>query len=266
MKTMIKVAIIGCGNIGTELACYLKKDKRFRLVALTDIDKEKIFSLRKKVRQQIAETNLPDAIKKSDLIIETANKEVVKEILSKKELDRKGKKLLVMSTGGLIEDFRLMKKLKNCQVHIPSGAIAGLDAIKAASENIQSLELKTTKSSNSLKTASFVLKNKLNLDSVSEATKIFEGKLKDAIHGFPQNINVAASLWLASRFDDLKISIIADPNTKFNTHEIICKGSFGEIMTMTKNEPSSNPKTSYLAILSAISTLKSIANNIKIGN
>ena len=43
-------------------------------------------------------------------------------------------------------------------------------------------------------------------------------------------------------------------------------GDFGKITTRTENVPSSkNPKTSRLAILSAIATLKGIVESVKIG-
>ena len=95
---------------------------------------------------------------------------------------------------------------------------------------------------------------------------IFEGNLSDAVNGFPQNINVAATLFLASRFEDIKVKIIADPNTKYNTHEIKATGDFGIIKSVTQNLPSKNPKTSYLALLSAIQAIKSLKNNVKIGS
>lgn len=263
---MMNVAIIGCGNIGTELAYYLVKDKQFRISSLVDIDNKNFFSLSKKLRFNFQLITIARSIEKADLIIEAANKEAVKEILTCSQLDKKGKHLLVMSTGGLIENLRLLKKMKYCQVHIPSGAIAGLDAIKAVSEKIEFLSLTTTKPTAGLAGAPYVLKNKIALENIFSAKKIFEGTLKDAIQGFPQNINVAASLFLASRFNRMKVSIVADAQIKFNTHEIVCRGSFGEIRTITKNLPSKNPKTSYLAILSAIAVLKNITKNISIEN
>ena len=52
-----------------------------------------------------------------------------------------------------------------------------------------------------------------------------------------------------------------------NTHYIESKGSFGKITTTVENVPdSTNPKTSRLAVLSAIETLRSICTDeIKIG-
>jgi len=49
-------------------------------------------------------------------------------------------------------------------------------------------------------------------------------------------------------------------------HEITVEGKFGKFFTRVENLPSpGNPKTSYLAALSAVSTLKKILNQIKIG-
>ena len=53
-----------------------------------------------------------------------------------------------------------------------------------------------------------------------------------------------------------------DPNVKFNTHEIFCEWECGKITIKSENMPSKNPKTSYLAVLSAIQILKNIKNNI----
>ncbi|TLX87882.1 MAG: DUF108 domain-containing protein, partial [Thaumarchaeota archaeon] len=52
-----------------------------------------------------------------------------------------------------------------------------------------------------------------------------------------------------------------------NRHEILGKGSFGEIHIIVQNVPSpTNPKTSYLASLSAIECLRSMCNeNFRIG-
>ncbi|HPS89137.1 MAG TPA: DUF108 domain-containing protein, partial [Methanosarcina vacuolata] len=51
-----------------------------------------------------------------------------------------------------------------------------------------------------------------------------------------------------------------------NVHEITVEGEFGKLSTRVENLPSpENPKTSYLAALSAISTLKKILSPVQIG-
>jgi aspartate dehydrogenase len=49
-------------------------------------------------------------------------------------------------------------------------------------------------------------------------------------------------------------------------HEIVVRGEFGELRTVVENVPSrSNPRTSFLAALSAIATLKQVCEPLKIG-
>ena len=64
------------------------------------------------------------------------------------------------------------------------------------------------------------------------------------------------------------MKIVADPNIDKNIHQIESKGKFGKISTIVENVPDpTNPKTSRLATLSAIETLRSIcSDDIKIGN
>lgn len=268
----MNTSIIGCGFIGTELALFIDKNKKFknnefRLIALNDIDKAKADALAKKLKNNKPRfMDLDELIKNSDLIVESAAKDAVKEILKNKNLDEGGKKLLIMSTGGLIENLELLNKIKNCEVLLPSGAIAGLDAVKAVSGRIKDLELATTKPVKALETAPYVIKSKIRLKKLKAKKLIFEGSLKDAVIGFPQNINVAATLFLASKFKNIKIKIIADPKAKFNIHKIICHGDFGRLTTITENISSQNPRTSYLAVLSAIEILNNLKANVRVGN
>ena len=263
----MKVGIIGIGFIGSELAQFIDKSKDFELIGVSDIDSSKATGLIKKLKNNRPKLmSIAELIKKSDLIIESATKNAVWEILKNKNLDKRNKGLLIMSTGGLIGHLNLLAKIKKCSIYLPSGAICGLDSIKSVSGKIKSLALTTTKSHASLESAPYIIRNKINLKNIEKKKTIFKGNLKNAVKGFPQNINVAATLFLASKFKNIKIKIVADPNTKYNTHEVKAAGSFGVINSTTKNLPSKNPRTSYLALLSAINVLKSIRGNLKIGN
>jgi aspartate dehydrogenase len=262
----VKAAIIGCGNIGTALASVLERQDKIKLCSIVDENIYTALRLRKKLKIYRPEiVSLEDAIENNDLIIEAASPSAVRAILQFILKNRLKKKLMVISTGGLISKNNLLKKIQGCELYIPSGAIAGLDAIKAVSSKIESLELITTKPPVSLLESPFVKSRKLNLRSLKKKKVIFEGNIFEAVNNFPQNINVAASLFLASGFKKIKVSIIADPKAATNTHEVICKGKFGVIHTTTNNFPSPNPKTSYLALLSAQSVLLNIDNPVKIG-
>ena len=262
----MKVGIIGCGFIGSEIANFVDKNKYFHLIGLNDIDKNKVNLLIKDLKQNKPKfMEINDLIKKSDLIVESAAKDVVGNILKNKNLDKKDKKLLIMSTAGLINNLNLLNKIKNCEIFLPSGAIAGLDAIRSVSAKIKSLALTTTKPIKGLEGAPYILNNKINLSGLTDKKIIFEGRLKEAVNGFPQNINVAATLFLASKFKNIKVKIVVDPNAEYNTHEIEATGDFGRIKTTTNNLPGKNPKTSYLAVLSAIQAIKNLKNNLRLG-
>ncbi len=160
-----------------------------------------------------------------------------------------------MSVGGLIDyDLDQVERSKT-RVYIPSGAIAGVDAIKAAAEgSISAIEITTTKHPKSLGVEN------------TRREIIFEGSAADAIEKFPKNVNVAVTLKLASKHNP-SVKIISDPTGSSNRHTIKVKGDFGEIETEVENVPSpKNPQTSYLAILSAVATLRRIESNVQIGN
>ena len=177
---------------------------------------------------------------------------------------------MLMSVGGMLEsdDIFALARQKNCTIYFPSGAIAGLDAIKAASlAGISKVTLTTRKPPSSFKGVPYVLKRNINLDHIESETALFEGSVEMATRLFPQNINVAATLSLASGLKEkLAIRILTSPEYKTNSHEIELEGDFGRLVTRTDNVPCpDNPKTSFLAVLSAIATVRGIVGNVKIG-
>ncbi len=151
---------------------------------------------------------------------------------------------------------------------MPSGAISGIDALKSVKDELESVILITTKHPNSLRDAPFFEIFKQNLDEINESSTIFEGTASEAVRLFPKNVNVSALLSLAGLGShETIVRINVDPNTTKNTHEISATGKFGKLTTIIENVPDrNNPRTSKLAILSAIETIRSICTNeIKIG-
>lgn len=173
-----------------------------------------------------------------------------------------------MSVGGIIQNMDLLEKL-TARLFIPSGAICGIDGVKAANiERIDSVTITTTKNPRGLEGAPYVIESKIDLEKIKKKTKIFEGNALEAIEGFPQNVNVAATLSLAGiGAEKTKVRVVVDPSIKRNMHEIEVIGSFGKLYTKTENIVSPlNPKTSHLAVLSACATLKRLTGHVKIGS
>ena len=262
----MKIGVIGCGAIGSVLCKFIDKElKDSKLVAICDIDKDKAKKLSRTLKSKPEITDMGSLIKKSDLVVEAVHPSVVKSILEKCIKNRKH--LMVMSVGGLVQNTALLKKL-TARLFIPSGAICGIDGVKAAAiGEIKSAAITSTKNPRSLEGAPYILKHRIDLKKIRKRTKIFEGSALEAIKGFPANVNVSATLALAGIGPEkTKVRIIVDPKIKGIMHEIEVVGSFGRLTTKTENIVSPlNPKTSHLAVLSACATLKRLAGHIKMG-
>ncbi len=268
---MIRIGIIGCGTIGAKLAKYIDRDLsgKAKLIALSDIDEIKARGLAGLLKSNPKVAEIAGLIKSCDLIIEAASTKASGDIARKAV--SAGKDIMIMSTGGLLAGYRSLfesAKKKGTNVYLPSGAICGLDGLKGAKfSGIKKVTLTTRKPPEGFKGAPFVVKNKIDLSKIKSDKVLFEGNALDAMEGFPANINVAATLSLCGIGPvRTKVKIIASPKIKRNIHELEAEGGFGRIVARTENVPSpDNPRTSYLAILSAMATLNGILERVKIG-
>jgi aspartate dehydrogenase len=268
---MIHIGIIGCGAIGAKLAKYIDADliNKARLIAITDTDEQKARDLAGALRAAPKISGISALIDSADLVIEAASAKISFDIAMKTV--NAGKDVMVMSTGGLLKDHKTLFKLakeRGTNIYLPSGAICGLDGLKGAGfSRIDRVTLTTRKPPEGFKGAPYVEKNNIALEGIISDTVLFEGSAMDAMEGFPANINVAATLSLCGiGSDKTMVRIIASPSATRNTHEVEVEGEFGRLLSRTENVPSpDNPKTSYLAILSAIATLNGILERVKIG-
>jgi aspartate dehydrogenase len=240
-----------------------------------------VFDESKEKSEQLVEklTNKPEIVENShllssnpiDLVVEAASQDAVRDV-SLSILQNK-KDLLIMSVGALLDESIYDILSDACKdfkktIYLPSGAIAGLDGLKSVKDELESLSITTTKHPRSLKGAKFFETSDIHLDEINSSTIVFEGSAKEAVSLFPANINVAALLSLTGiGSEKTVVKIIADPNTDKNTHHIEAEGKFGKMTFTIENYPDeNNPKTSRLAILSAIETLKKYcSDDIQIG-
>lgn len=274
------ISIIGCGAIGSEVALSVDRMmiENVTISSFLDIKLENAEILKSKLSNNnpIVFNNFSDYIKSDtlkdvDLVVEAASQSALTSYLNPIILLKKD--ILVMSVGAFANPDFFSEVIKNVEkndinLYVPSGAIAGIDAIKSVRNSISYVTLTTTKNPDSLKDSPFFKKTNLTLDSIKKRTLIFEGSAIEAVQNFPANVNVAALLGLASiGVEKTKVNVIADPSLRINKHEIKVIGKFGELIVRVKNVPSAtNPKTSYLAILSVIELLRSITTKgIKYG-
>ena len=271
---MKKIGLLGCGAIGTQIALAIDSGSiPATLTHIYDQSKEKSENLASKLKHKpiIVENSHLLSSNPTDLIVEAASQDAVRDTALSVLQNRKD--LMIMSVGALLDEsiFEIIsdacKDFKKT-VYLPSGAIAGLDGLKSVKNELDSVTLVTTKHPNSLKGAKFFESSEIDPDKISEITTIFEGTAKEAVSLFPANINVAALLSLTGLGStNTLVKIIADPATNKNTHQILAEGKFGKMSFVIENVPdTNNPKTSRLAILSAIERLRDICtDDIKIG-
>ena len=195
-----------------------------------------------------------------DIVVEAANVQAVHELVP---AVLKKKDVILISIGALSEEvlyqkiYAVAEKYKRI-VYLPSGAIGGLDLLQSAHAlgGVHEVSLTTRKPARSL------------LDEeVDKEVVIFDGTADEAIKKFPKNINVSIILSLAGiGIQKTRVKIIADPVIENNSHMINISGTFGTASFSIKNAPmATNPKTSYAAALSVLSTLKRCTSNIKLG-
>jgi aspartate dehydrogenase len=273
MVKVLKIGIVGCGAIGTSLAKIIVHEffKKAELVALYDKVAVKADNLASSVlkNRYLAVGSLEALIRKSDLVIEAASAQscwyIARKVMSC------GRDIMIMSVGGItpkIKGLARIGKKYNTKVYIPSGAICGIDGLKAAIlGKAKKVTLTTRKNPSSFKGVKYIQDKGLELGKIKKDTVLFSGTARKAMKLFPQNINVAGILSIAG-IGEVKthVKIVASPQVKNNIHEIQIESGAGKIFTRTQNvlHPD-NPKTSYLAVLAAAATLKQIFEPVKVG-
>jgi aspartate dehydrogenase len=276
---MVRVGLVGCGTIGSQLALALQRNysNAARITALHDVDRAHARALQRRLTHHPHIVSLPMLIRESQLVIEAASADVASEVV--RQALRAGRSVFVMSVGGLLRDptWQRLARRSGGKVYIPSGALAGLDGVKAlAVGRIRRVSLTTRKPPRALTSAPYVRRRRLRLERLTRPSLLFEGSARTVVEAFPQNTNVAAALALALHRSGVgrasgdpgaraRIRVVADPTIRVNVHELDVAGDCGRIQCRIESRPSANPKTSELAVRSAIATLGRIFDPVSIG-
>ena len=276
---MVRVGLVGCGTIGSRLALALQRDYAdvARLIALYDIDRSHALALHHRLPRPAPITSLAALIRQSQLVIEAASAAAAGSLVE--QALRAKRNVLVMSVGGLLGNVRWQQlaRRSNARVYIPSGALVGLDGVKAmAIGRIRRASLTMRKPPHALRSAPYVQRRHLRLDRLAKPRVIFEGSAQAAVTAFPQNTNIAAALTLAvhsfnraastkASQPQVRVRVIADPTIRVNRHELMVESDCGRFQCRVESLPSSNPRTSELAVRSAVATLGRIFHPITVG-
>lgn len=261
---MKKIGLLGCGAIGSLIAKAIDDGTvKAELAYVYDIDKKAALNLVGKLKKKPKVSDgmgemLKD--KSVDIIVEAASDEAIEQYL--KPIIEAGKEVLVMSIGGLLlpETRRIYEKNIG-RIHVPAGAIAGLDAVQAISlVGVDKIVLTTHKPPEALAYSNYFKEKGVDLKKITEPTLVYEGPVEDALKHFPKSVNVAAALALYSK-SGVIVRIVADPTKEKIVHEISVESKVSNLKIVVENVPHpENPRTSYLAALSCIRRLQEICS------
>lgn len=181
-----------------------------------------------------------------------------------------GRDLVLISSAALLLYPEIIDKQKGTgsRIYVPSGALAGLDGVKAMREmGIARALIASVKPPKGFEGAPYIIEQSIDLNAITEKTLIFSGNALEASKAFPANVNVAATLSLAGIGPkDTQVEVWADPAAKGNTHEITVSTRFSTLNARIENMPDpANPKSSVLAAQSIVAMLRDMSRAIVIG-
>ena len=206
-----------------------------------------------------------------DAILEAASHQAVREYLVR--LLDAGISVVVLSAGALADDelreaAEAASQRSGALLHVPSGGIGGLDALKTAClGGVDEVSIQVAKPPAAWKGIPYVERKGVALDRLTGPTTLFEGPAREGVPHFPQNVNIAAVLSLAGiGMDRTRLKVVADPALTLNTHTIRVAGRCGRMTVVLENVPSpDNPKTSWLACYSALAALRDLRAGVRYG-
>jgi aspartate dehydrogenase len=256
---VVKVAVAGVGAIGSAVCrALIDGIEGFELVAASSLDPDYSKKLIARPEFNLLFMNLNELAEQADWVVEALPVAAIPPLA--RQVTDAGKTLVMISSAALL----LHPELKNCagngRILVPTGALAGIDGINAlAEQGIKTARLTTTKPPKSLANAPYIEREKIDLNALDSKTLIFSGNALQAAAAFPANVNVAATLTLASRLppEAVQVEVWADPALTSNRHEVLVEGNFSTLNFRIENKPDpSNPKSSALTALSIISALR----------
>jgi len=181
-----------------------------------------------------------------------------------------GRTFIPLSVGALLEHDNLIQRAEEtgARIIVPSGAIVGLDAIRAAAEGeIHSVTHITRKPPAGLAGAPYLKARGITLENLSEPRLVFAGTAREGARHFPANVNVAAAVSLAGIGPDrTRLELWADPAVSRNTHRVTVESDSARFTVEIEGVPSpDNPRTGLLTAQSVVSTLRGLVSVLRVG-
>jgi aspartate dehydrogenase len=266
----LRVALGGLGAVGLPVARRLAAGlPGLSLAAVSARDPDRAAARLQALAIAVPIVPLAALAEDADIIVESLPSAFFRAV-AEPALDA-GRLFLPLSVGALLDHPDLVERAKRRggRIIVPTGALLGLDAVRAAAEGeIRSLTLVTRKPPAGLAGAPYLVERGLSLAGLDRPLKLFEGTARDGVRGFPANVNVAAALALAGIGPDrTRLEIWADPGIERNTHRIELEADSVRLSMTIENVPSpENPRTGRITPLSVIACLRGLTETVRIGS
>ncbi len=268
-RAPLGVGIGGLGASGLEVARALDNGiPGLELAAVSARDRDKAKRNMADFAKPVPVLGLAELAGRAQIVVECAPAAVFAEVAE--PAIEAGRTLVTVSCGALLERMDLIERARatGARILIPTGALLGLDAVRAAAEGrVHSVRMVTRKPPGSLAGAPYLAERGIDLDNLAEARKVFDGTAREGARGFPANVNVAAALSLAGIGPDrTRLEIWADPAQARNSHRIVVEAEAARFEMSIESVPSEeNPRTGKLTPLSVIATLRGLTAPLRVG-
>lgn len=261
---MLRIALIGCGAIGSSMMELLKEDAGLSVAAIV-VPEEGMAAARETAARLAPRAAVLASVPLAgiDLVVEAAGHAAIEAHVL--PALRRGTPCVVASVGalsapGLVDAIERAAATGKTQVQLIAGAIGAIDALAAARVGgLDAVRYTGRKPPQAWKGTP--AEQGRDLDALTRQTVIFEGSAREAAQLYPKNANVAATVSLAGLgLDKTLVRLIADPAIADNVHTVEAEGAFGSFELTMRNKPlAANPKTSALTVYSAVRALRNRA-------
>lgn len=265
----LRVAVAGLGAVGLEVATRLVAGiEDLTLTAVSARDRERARTRMAHIDAGVSVLPVEELAEVADVVVECAPAAVFPAIAE--PALKAGRVLVPIGVAALMDHLHLVDVARRSggRIMVPSGALLGLDAVRAAAEGeIRSVRMVTRKPPGGLAGAPYLETHGPDLDNLSEPVRVFSGSAREGAAGFPANLNVAAALGLAGiGLDRTELEIWADPTVTRNCHRIVVEADSASFVLEIENVPSeANPRTGRLVANSIVASLRRLVSPLIIG-
>jgi aspartate dehydrogenase len=267
-RSTLRVGLAGLGAVGLGVAHRLEAGiPGLVLAAVAVRDAEKAKRHLPSVAGTVPVLSLADLAEACDVIVEGLPPSLFRDVAT--HAVEQGRLFMPLSVGQLLENWDFVERARHtgARILVPTGALIGLDAVRAAAEGtIHSVTMITRKPPQGLEGAPLLRERGITLAGLTEPLKVFDGSAREGARGFPANVNVAAALSLAGIGPDrTRLEVWADPGIDRNTHRIEVDADTARFSMTIENIPSENPRTGRIVALSTVAALRGLVSELKVG-